>query len=268
MSRTMLVALLFLAAAGSSWGQIIYDPADLFIGDGKSGSCPMGGCASTHPNVIGATNLSIYLNGIGHPALSDPLILILGIGWSGTGSMPIAPTLTAVNYYSGNGSIGTTVTGFGLYGIGLNGGDGQLTFGEINAYGQTSFNHITTPPGGPGSSNNFANWSSVAGPAINSFALYAYTINQSIGGGDLLDLFFAGGLPSNTFAIAYGCEGTADDALDGSCAGGVGSTYSTPFTEAGFFSTGANVPEPSSIILLGTVGLFVGVFAKRKVRLG
>ena len=276
MYRTLLIALLLLVAVGISPAQTILDPADLHIGTGTTGTCAVG--CGNHPNNVSATNLSIFLAGGGNVLLASPMILILGVPDFGSGT--VAPTIDHINYYAGyaspNPAAATPVGTFSsALGPGLHSGDGYLNSGDANAYVETQYNGTTN------NSNSWVNWigaETLRGiTGITRFALYAYEIDQTVGRKDLLDIFFSGsGLVAGTIAIAYGCNGLTGDASDGSCLGGSNDTYTTPFTEAGFVGTGGgggggggggNVPEPVSILLMGTVGLLVTGIAKRKFRL-
>jgi PEP-CTERM motif len=223
------------------------DPAVLHIGTGFGTPCAQG-CGG-HPNLIDDT-FSIFYNGQGQPALSDPLILIIGAPDFGSGTT--APTLTNVTFYDENAGGSSAVT-FALLGMGLNGGDGVMTAGQL-AYDEAKFNSTTN------NSNSFTNWSPLV-PGVTEFDLYAFQLNRSIDGGDLLDV--TGNFSVGSLVIAYGCDGAAGDALNGSCNGGNGNTYSTPFTEAGH-AVPEPIPEPGTLVLLGSGLSGVSMGARRK----
>lgn len=259
MKRLGVVAaalVLLVAAEAPSWGDAFTDPATLHIGTGFGTPCAKG-CGGD-PNIISSTNFSIYLNEQNpNLLLSNPLILIIGVPdyVSVSGAGTTAPTLSGVTFYDdlGSGTPGTGV-GFAALTFGQNGGDGIMTAanGDGQAYVQAKFNHSTND------SNSWVNWSALD-PGVLAFDLYAFRLNQSIGGGDLLDL--TGTLAAGSFVIAYGCNGDNLDSTDGACAGGTGKTFSTPFTEAGH-NTG--VPEPATLLLLGSGLAGVGLWARRK----
>ena len=98
---------------------------------------------------------------------------------------------------------------------------------------------------------NFAATENGLGITAASFGIYTFSLaGGSLGPHGLVDVDFAGGgLASGAIALAWGVN--ADK------------TFATPYTEAG-----AVVPEPSTLLLLGSGLLGLGGFAWRRNRKG
>ena len=139
-SLVVIVAALLWSSAAHA--QTVLDPDTLHIGDGFSGSCPLG-CAGD-PNTISGTELSIYQTQDSPAVLSDPLILIIGIPcFSSGGCSPTAPTLGTVTYYANDTGPGTNVTGNALLAGGINGSDDVFTQSDGgDAYAQIGRAHV------------------------------------------------------------------------------------------------------------------------------
>lgn len=217
------------------------------------------GGSSPEVNGLSVNTITIKENGNGQPTVLDPVLLIIGVPNPPAGFTP--PTVTA----------GTSVgVGPGLAGgaWGWNGSAGATTFSSSSsgdAYSQFGLG------GGPSGQNSesFGNWSAanlqLLGKTTSSFSLYVYALSgTSLSGGGSTTATFNSTLPEGTFVIAYSCSGTSFSS--GPCPPGNGDIVgATPFTQAGETTTN-QVPEPTTLALLGTTGLFglAGVFRRKR----
>ena len=273
-------ALIGFVAALAVWAQEI-DPATLHIGTGAGTLCATGdalGCPTDPNSSLGATRISVFNeqgkkgNGNGVTGqLMSPLLLILGIPAFSSAAVAF-PTISLVTEYMGaydTGGVSPTYP--------------TATLGGA-AYGQT-FNttgpsaSMSPPPSGNGpeaysllhldgnGSNHWTNWFDherlLLGLSPVRFDLFVYVINAALDSKGLFDIQFGGdGLAVGTYVIASGC---AEGGTNGSgvCTP-VGNVYSTPFTHSGL--VGLVVPEPASILLMGTGLLAIAGVWLRRVR--
>jgi PEP-CTERM motif len=220
------------------------DPATLHIGPGAGTACATG-CGGD-PNLVGTgNNIDIYQQGGGTTdTVNQPILLILGVANDTTNLFATDPItgVSFINPYPG----GTTTAGTsafataGTYGLksAVSGGFfGSMTSGQ-EVY---SFLGLDQPAD---NSNSFTNWAaadlSANGITATGFGIYALALSgTNLGPGGLIDILFSSGaLPLGTFAVAYG-ENSQH-------------IFATPFTESGLTSQNTTVPEPGTLLLLGT----------------
>lgn len=236
------------------------DPATLHIGPGAGTSCATGGCPlySKELNGITSTELDIYQNSAGAPALNNPVLLILAVPNNPSISLFSSDPVTAASLYTPyNAAAGVAVTvsvpgpAPGIYGVTTD------TTGFVGIWGQPqnkndpsdiySFLNFS----GTDASNNWTNLSGVdstlLGTTIQNFGIYVYALNTAdFAGNDLLDVALTG-IPQGTFAVALGLDTTNEN------------LYDTPFTEAGIENSPVpphppvRVPEPSTLALFGAL---------------
>ena len=177
---------------------------------------------------ISSTQLGILENGLGQPTLDNPLKLIIGVPEDSFS----APSL---NWVDGSASGSASAISSGTF-----------SSGEVYTFLGLS---------GGNNSNSFTNWAAadlaVNNLTVTGFDVWVYNLNGTgITGGKTVNATFLSGLPVGTFAVAYGTY-TGDSRVK---------VFSTPFTESGL------VPEPSTLLLLGSGLVGLAGFGRKKYK--
>lgn len=203
---------------------------------------------------------SYWSNGNGQGTILDPLLLILA---TPTTAVPgTAPGLTFKTSAPTNITDNANIV---LGGTNVYGGSWDTTTGAAGTYDASTSNY-----GGPGqqisvyeylgfdpagsSSEKYSNWNDHTGLSSWDLWIYQIAFNPDFSTGDWVE-FNTTGLVEGSYVVGYGCT-----SVDGSYCSGPGSTQSTPFTFAGLVT----VPEPGTLILLGTGLLSFGLLSRKR----
>ncbi|WP_224981889.1 PEP-CTERM sorting domain-containing protein [Geomonas agri] len=169
-------------------------------------------------------------------------------------AIPTAPP-SSITLSTGTGALGGT----DFYGGTWNTSTGFA--GKFNTEKVDLYSWMGLVPSG-NASNNFGNWHdadlAVNGIDASFFAIFVYSLNGTgISGGETIDVTFSDPLANGTFVVAYGQAYVGNGPDPGI------HSFTTPFTEAGLTHT-PPVPEPGTMILLGTGFLGLAIWGKRR----
>jgi hypothetical protein len=278
--RTFVGGLLFLFAT-AAFGQIIYetDPTNFHTGNGVGGTCPTGltgvspctGLYQSTELLAISSHFDLYFNTHADSKMvGDEVLLILGVpNDSAQHNILSAGAITSATefdpYTAGSGtselfSFGVTPQGYNIPAGETNGFAGLFTTGDLYN------DFLGGDPALLNASQSFVNWSgadsAILGITAHNFGIYIWSIHtNTFSANDALD-FTGSGIPLGSFALAFGESQTQK--CTGPNAHPTCTTYITPFgnafTQTGLVTStdssggpqGGGVPEPGSVILLGS----------------
>jgi hypothetical protein len=238
-------------------------------------------------NKLGTTTeLGLYVQG-SKPTntVFDPMYLILGFVNENTTFK--APTITGETVYNSAGNPGsggiinagspsatfsTTINAMSAVPAGVDGGTGKSGLPADWTGSPTVVYNFLGLGGNTGGSESFGNWQTAEADLstpINAsnfliavYDLSQFTDNSNFTASGLIDVTFNGTLPVGTMAVGYACQGGTTTLCSNNP-----NPFTNPFTQSGITTGGGNqVPEPSSILLLGTVSLILARIGRKKLQ--
>ena len=282
-----IIGGLFFLAATTAFGQMIFepDPTNFHVGNGVGGTCPTGvtgvaPCSPLYQNseLMGINNhFDLYFNtNASSKMVVDEVLLIIGVpNDNAQNNILSAGALSAATefdpYTAGSGtsrafSFGVTLQTYGILANETNGFAGLFTSGDLYN------DFLGGDPGHLNASQSFGNWSGADSTALGinaqNFGIYIWSIHSStFGANDALD-FVGNGIPVGSFILGFGenqtqkCTGPSTNRT---CTTNI-TPFGNAFTQTGLVTSadgsggpqGGQVPEPSSIVLLGSILLIAG----------
>lgn len=234
MSRLTLLSIPLLLLSVSAFGQVI-DPNIGFCNVPASSSC------GNDPNIVtSATSFGMWTFGSNDSNM--PWYLLLAIPETSAGSVTSGPTLTSPSFTL---SSGTRVLG----------DFGPSTSGDIYSFASADTGGLAGNSS-MNATNLFGSAEQAAfGGTPADFAIFVYTVNPGITGATAYTFNSSPGLSAGTFIAAVAVGGSSGNIQ-----------FSTPFTTAGLDGPPTSVPEPTSVLLLATMGLILGTAYRRRTR--
>ena len=203
--------------------------ATLHVGPGYGDPCATG-CGG-HPNAFDGSVLDVYQTSGGAQTITN-LYLILAMPDIATFSTTIS---SMTGYYGATAGSASAIQDMG-----------DMTSGDVYSF-------LGLPGNNSPSFGNFVATATNAGDVTPTFfGIYQFNITGlTLGGNGLLDINFSTPLPHGTIALAWGDP--------------IGRPYyETPYTEA----AAVPVPEPSTLLLLGSGHVGLGGMVWRRHRKG
>ncbi len=232
--RTTILAAMLSVLSVAAFGQTV-DPVGFC--PNTSTSCFTGTGIGNETIAVGTTSFIMEKNG-NSAVSSNPWYLLLIVPEATLGTVTTAPTLTSASFNGGSATSGA------FHGQFLPSTGGSV-YSFLGLTGDASIN---------GSNLFGANEQLAFGGTPAGFAIFQYTFAPAFQGAFTPYAFTVGGsLAAGTFLAAAGGS----------------NPFSTPYTTVGLVNgPPGNVPEPTTIVLLGTVSAFVLNAFRKKVGRG
>ncbi len=227
---------------------------------GADGSCASN-CDFTPNNLLVGTDVGLYITSKSKSAAEELLVffvpndttdLLGGVNPLGTIGLYNSSLAAITETTSSTFATPTNASAFGL-------GTGSLAYSGADGF----FGSITSSSGsdkpaadlgiGLSSSINMSNVTTESNSGTDTFGVYVFLITANMGGQDLLDIKIADGLPQGTFVSTVTDTGLANP------------NSSAGVAESPGGRLGSVVPEPSSMLLLGSGLLFACVKLRKKL---
>jgi hypothetical protein len=249
--RILLVTALFIVIGSLILVPQVLAESTIHVGPGGTTGCALGGCYLYHHEVNGfGNNLDLYQTSNGAGALDSPMWVIFAVPNDNVhGTALNLSNITAAFLNDAENGYAPTAIPFGFLGFQGLMGPGQNVYGFLGKSVNSS-NSFT----------NYAAWDlAVNGITASNFGIYVFTLNTNdFDGQDFVNLNLQG-IPLGTFAVGWGEVTTIDKHGHRQV-----KQYGTPFTEAGLEIRHGHVPEPSTLMLLGSGLLGAGTLLRRK----
>ncbi len=237
MSRFTLLSIALLAFGVTAFSQTVIDPVG-FCATGTTASACIASFPSGSNETISVTANDIVMVKNGSGGSASPWYLLIAVP-NNVGGAPTINTITGGVAFS---TLPQTGTDEGAFLSTTPPGTSIYDFVNPSITGDSSMN----------STNLFGSQEQAAfGSTPTSFEIYEYTFTPDFQSQTAYTINFANALPNGTFLAASGGS----------------NPFSTPFTTTGLVDAPTSVPEPTSVLLLATMGLILGTVYRRRTRL-
>ncbi len=232
---------------------------------GNGGTCFTGQCGiyNGEANPFSGTLLDVYNTASGPNALLSNYPIILVVGLPSTTANPAPPSITISggngSTYTGTGQLGPAAPVWNTWGnwdaTGA-GKNGTNLWTGVAPQANNVGDFLAIPDENSQNKSNWFGLESFLGNSVNGFDIWVYeiTLNENFSGKTGFDVTFSSALPYGTIVFAEACNNFADCTAENNL-------FFTPFT-----TSGVVVPEPASMVLMGTFLFGAYTVLRRKVK--